>query len=358
MSLSLQMTIFDHDNLQIKGTFPVLVYDLQMDAISNISSTFVIVKQDKLATGDYVAIRPTDETAILYYGQTTTLDSNDASGIMTLTTNYIWNVFNGDVVIKSYSGDSYEWHIASMVTQYFGAKKILNSVSHSTATQFEISNSDGISVQNFIDYLIRGFKLRNVVIDVKGIDQGMSNGIPFYYPKIDIHQNTETWNFKNDVYTFTDWSVSDSRMLRGYANELWLVDKESTNMEKPTVLAKYWLKKDGSVVKKLDDDVLQPTQLKMYLFDKKATDNPTYDSIASTNLAGNGYNHNIQFSMPVDNNFLPFEKLKLGLQSNIYYNQKVYKSVLTSYSITSDKELVRLTFGNLRFGRKDFIGRD
>lgn len=358
MSLSLQMTIFDHEKLLIKGTFPVLVYDLQMDALSNTASTLVVIQQDNIDIGDYVALRPTDETTILYYGQITTVESSDANATMTLNTNYIWNIFNGEVVIKSYSGDSYEWHSASMIAQYFGAKRVLSSISHSTATPFEISNSDGISTQNFIDYLIRGFKIRNVIVDISEIAQGISNGIPFYYPKIDLRQNKEAWNFKNDVYAFSDWSVSDSRMLRGYSNELWIVDKASTNMEKPSILAKYWLKNDGSIVNKLSDDVVQPTQLKMYLFDKTATDNPTYDSIATTNLSGNSYSHNIQFSMPINNNFLPFEKLKLGLQSNIYYNDKIYKSVLTSYSITSDKALIRLTFGNLRFGRKDFIGRE
>ncbi|ORI78425.1 hypothetical protein [Leuconostoc mesenteroides] len=59
-------------------------------------------------------------------------------------------------------------------------------------------------------------------------------------------------------------------------------------MENPTVLARYWLTKDGSVSKSLNTNVSTPTQVQIYLFDKTATDNPTYDSIAQSNLSANG----------------------------------------------------------------------
>lgn len=217
------------------------------------------------------------------------------------------------------------------------------------------TSSDGISTSNFIDYLIRGFKLHNTVFEVTGVGQGISNGIPFYYPKIDFHQVKDTWNFKNDVYDFDNWVVSDSRNLRNYNNELWIVDQAGTNMESPTVLARYWLTKDGSISKSLTDSVAKPTQVQIYLFDKTATDNPTYDSIAQSNLSANTYSHSIQFSAQLGNNFLPLEKVKLGLQSNIYYDNTQYKSVLTAYSIDSSSEVVNLTFGNLRFGRNDLF---
>lgn len=61
--------------------------------------------------------------------------------------------------------------------------------------------------------------------------QDISNGVPFYYPKIDFHQVTDTWNFKNDIYDFNNWVVSDSRNLRNYNNELWILDQAGTDME-------------------------------------------------------------------------------------------------------------------------------
>ncbi|KGO22527.1 hypothetical protein Q757_09030, partial [Oenococcus alcoholitolerans] len=168
----------------------------------------------------------------------------------------------------------------------------------------------------------------------------------------------DTWNFKNDVYAFQNWQVADSRLLRGYNNELWIVDQASANMEVPTILARYWLTKSGSVINSLTSDVSQPTQVQISLFDKTQTNNPSYDSIANSTLTANAYSHDIQFDMPLNNNFFPLEKLKLGLQANIYYNGTQYKSILSAFSLSSDTELIHVEFGNLRFGINDLFGNN
>lgn len=359
MSLALDITVFDGAKLVIKGTYKLFSYDIQMDALSNTTSSFRIDKNTNIMTGDYVAVRPNNSTTLMYYGQVITVDVDDSSNLMTLSANYIWNVLNGDIIVGSKSGDSYEKHILKLTNNYINSNagtNILNKgLTNSTNTAFQVTSSDGISTSNFIDYLIRGFKLHNTVFEVTGVGQDISNGVPFYYPKIDFHQVKDTWNFKNDVYDFNNWTVSDSRNLRNYNNELWIVDHVGTDMESPTVLARYWLTKDGSISKSLTDSVAKPTQVQIYLFDKTATDNPTYDSIAQSNLSANAYSHSIRFSAQLGNNFLPLEKVKLGLQSNIYYDNTQYKSVLTAYSIDSSSEVVNLTFGNLRFGRNDLF---
>lgn len=360
MSLSLQATIFKPDTLSIRGTYPVLQsYQIEMDALSNATSTFILNDNGATQIGDYIAVKIGNTNNLLYYGQVSTVDSSQDSNVTTLTACYIWNVLNGEMIVTNKSGNSYEQHLINLVKQYIDSTGSMNvigqSLSNSTNTAFSVTSSDGANTSNFIDYLIRGFKLHNVVLDVTGIGQGTSNGVPFYYPKIDIHQVTDVWNFKNNKYDFTGWTVSDSRGLRGYNNELWIVDKASNNMESPTIIAKYWLQNDGSVVKSLNDKVVQPTQVHIYLYDKTATDNPSNDSIAQTELSGNSYSHNIQFSMPLNNNFLPLDKVHLGLQSNIYYNDKIYKSVLSGYSLSSDGNTIALTFGNLRFGKADLF---
>lgn len=358
MSFSFQATIFSNESLSVKGLFPVFSYSVLMDAISNSSSTISIEYNKNIIIGDYISLKLVNNPKILYYGQISTVDISDSTNTMTITFNYVWNVLNGDIIVKNISGSSYEGHLKKMITNYIASsnKNIImsKSLSSSTNTDFSVSSSE-LGVTNFIDYLIRGFKLHNVVLDVTGIGQDTSNGVPSYYPKIDIHQVTDVWNFKNNKYDFKDWKISDSRGLRGYSNELWIVDKSSNDMENPMIIAKYWLQNDGSVVKSLNDNVMQPTQVHIYLYDKTATDNPVMDKIAQSELQGNSYSHNIQFSMPFDNNFLPLDKIKLGLQSNIYYNDKKYKSILTSFSFNSDSNTISLTFGNLRFGRIDLF---
>lgn len=362
MSLPLQVSVFNGADLTMRGIYPSLTYDLQMDALSNATSTFVIDDGGVSLLGDYIAIKIANTNMLLYYGQLTAVDMADDTNLNTLTACYIWNVLNGEIIVTNKSGTSYETHLLNLIKSYIASTSANNilgrSLSASTNTAFSVTSSDGTNTSNFIDYMIRGFKLHNVVMTVSGLSINTDKIVPYYYPKIDIHQVTDTWNFKNNKYDFTGWTVSDSRGLRGYNNELWIVDKASTNMEAPSVLARYWLQDDGKVVNSLNSNVVQPTQVHVYLYDKTATDNPTNDSIAQTELSGNTYSHNIQFSMPIDNNFMPLEKVKLGLQSNIYYNRTLYKSVLSAYSLNSDSDTISLTFGNLRFGKTDLFSTD
>ncbi len=358
MSLSLEITVFSGSDLTIRGTYPLFTYDIEMDALSNATTSLTVEKNKAIVIGDYVAVRPINSTTLMYYGQLITVDVDDTSKLMTLSANYIWNVLNGDIIVGNKSGNSYEAHIIKLLSNYIKSNSsglLTHSLSNSTNTAFAVTSSDGISTSNFIDYLIRGFKLHNTIIDISGIGQGTFNGVPFYYPKLDIHQVTDTWNFKNDVYDFNNWTVTDSRYLRNYNNELWIVDQAGTDMENPTILARYWLQSDGTVSKTLTNKVVQPTQVQIYMFDKTATDNPTYDSIAQSNLSANAYSHSIQFSAQLNNNFLPLDKVKLGLQSYIYYNGTQYKSVLSAYSIDSSSDVINLTFGNLRFGKADLF---
>lgn len=355
MSLPLQGTVFSQTDLTITGVWPMLTYDLIMDALSNASSTLTMEKTSAVNAGDYIAIRKVNDANILYFGQISTVDVDNTTSIMTLTTNYIWNVINGDALVSTRSGDSYEQHIINLIRRYAGANSpIVRDLGNTTNTAYSVTSSDGLTVTNMLDYIQRGFKLHNTVLDVVGIGQGTTpKGVPFYWPKINVHQVTDTWNFKNDVYDFYNWIVTDSRGLRGYANELWIVDKgATTDIENPHIMSRYYLKKDGSVTQTLTDEVAQPTQVKVYLYDTTATDNPSYDSIAQSNLS-NPYSHIISFSTPLTNNFLPLSKVTLGLQSNIFYNDTQYKSVLSSWELSSDSEDIKLTFGNLRFGKND-----
>lgn len=359
MSLSLIVTIFNQD-LTISGTYPALGYSLMFDALSNQTSTVMLKSAPNIKEGDYIALRENNSDYVMYYGQIITIDTDSTSGIMTLSSNFIWNVLNGDILVTNRTGISYEAHLKSLMTKYSSAvTNVFQDIAVSTNTPYEVTSSNGVTNKNFIDYIIRGFKLHNVVIATTKIGQGtLTNGEPFFYPKIEIKQETDVMNFSDKIVSLRNWKVTDSRLLRGYANELWLVDKASTDMENPTVLAKYWLQNDGVVVNQLNSNVYQPTQVSIYLYDKTATDNPDNDSIGRANLGGNSYSHNIQFSVNINNNFVALADLKLGLQSNIFYQDRIYKSILTGYEISSDSDDISLTFGNLRFGKKDLVDSD
>lgn len=215
MGLPLRATVFRSADLTIRGTHPLLSYNLQMDALSNATSTFSFNGSDVSQLGDYIAVKTASGNKMLYYGQITSVDESTDTSLTQVTANYIWNLFNGDIITKSYSGNNYELHLVSMLRRYFSSNnnRILTSLSSSTQTPFAITNSDGVTTSNFIDYMIRGFKLHNVVLDVIGIEKGTSGGVPFYYPIFDVHQITDIWDFKNNKVVFTDWTVSDLSLI-------------------------------------------------------------------------------------------------------------------------------------------------
>lgn len=356
MSYSLLATVFGQD-LTMTGTYPVLTYDLIMDALSNATSSLILSEVKGVHEGDYIALRANNESKIIYYGQIITIDTDTTSGLMTVSTNYIWNVLNSQILTTSKAGTSYEAHIKTLINKYSTAtSSVLRDITVASNTPYQVTSSNGAGTSNFIDYLIRGFKLHNTVLSVDGIGQGLlDNGKPFFWPKISIKQETSTMNFSSDNWALNNWTVTDSKLLRGYANELWLINKDTADMENPVIMAKYWLQNDGLVVNRINDLVVQPTQVAIYMYDSTATDNPDNDSIGRANLGGNAYNHNIQFSVNLQNNFISLDQIKLGLQSTIYHQGKTYKSVLTGYELSSDSNQVRLTFGNLRFGKNDLI---
>ena len=108
MSLSLEITVFSGSDLTIRGTYPLFTYDIEMDALSNATTSLTVEKNKAIVIGDYVAIRPINSTTLMYYGQLITVDVDDTSKLMTLSSNYIWNVLNGDIIVGNKSGNSYE----------------------------------------------------------------------------------------------------------------------------------------------------------------------------------------------------------------------------------------------------------
>ena len=125
MSLALDITVFDSAKIVIKGTYKLFSYDIQMDALSNATSSFTIDKNTNIMTGDYVAVRPNNSTHLMYYGQIITVDVDDSSNLMTLSANYIWNLLNGDIIVGSKSGDSYESHILKQQTTILTLMQVL-----------------------------------------------------------------------------------------------------------------------------------------------------------------------------------------------------------------------------------------
>ncbi|AVI94112.1 conserved protein of unknown function [Oenococcus oeni] len=365
MSLVLRATVFDFNNLQIKGTYAALSYDLNLDYIDSTTSQFILNDKGESNVGDYVAIKVPNTEQILFYGVITVVDDSESEDSPTYTVSDFRTLLNGDIIVTAKTGTSIEALLIQLAKNYFASSPSTNplsySISNSTNTTFSITNADTIDTYNFDDFIIRCYELHNVVMTVTGIGQGTSNGVPFYYPIIDVHAVSDKIQIKNNIAVFAGWTVSDSRLLRSYANELWIVDQASTDMASPKILSRYYLQKDGTLTTTLNSNVVQPTLVTISLFDTTATDNPTYADLAAQTLTGNEYSHEIQFSIPMKNNFISLDQLKIGTLSTIYYVKKVkganvttiYNSVLTGFELSNDENMIALTFGNLRLSASD-----
>lgn len=189
MSLSLLVTIFNQD-LTISGTYPALGYSLMFDALSNQTSTVMLKSAPNIKEGDYIALRENNSDYVMYYGQIITIDTDSTSGIMTLSSNFIWNVLNGEILVTNRTGSSYEAHLKALMTKYSSAiTNVFKDITISTNTSYEVTSSNGATNKNFIDYIIRGFKLHNVVIAATKIGQGtLTNGEPFFIRKLRLNK--------------------------------------------------------------------------------------------------------------------------------------------------------------------------
>ena len=128
-----------------------------------------------------------------------------------------------------------------------------------------------------------------------------------------------------------------------------IVNKNTTNSEGPNVLAERYLTTNNDITSNVNDPaVIKPTTTKVSIYDTTATDKPSYDDLANSELKGNYYSHEISFSMSKDNEFFSVEKLKLGMLATIYKSGKIYKSVLTGYEYPSDSDRVKLKLGHVK----------
>ena len=79
-----------------------------------------------------------------------------------------------------------------------------------------------------------------------------------------------------------------------------------------------------------------------------ATDKPSYEEVANSELKGSYYSHEINVKANIDNRMIDIHNLRIGQLVNIYYKDRLYKSVLSGFSITEGSNSVSLKFGNIR----------
>lgn len=311
-----------------------------IDAITSDKTTFPLIdKNKKYSRGDFILAKETEGGGINYFG---VIDSYEDDK---LVANDITILANFDFPAGRIYGDSFEAHYLDLLKRYLldDPTKDLGilEVEVRTKTRHLYQPKETPTATNLMKYLTNAFKKYNIVWQFDRFE----NGKIYTY----IEAVTETFQLKDDLDGFRDWEVSTTEVGKDTENMLLIVDKAMTNVMDPKILSTWYLRDDNTVTQdKSDPHIVKPTRTKVNIYDTTATDKPSYEEVANSELKGSYYSHEINVKANIDNKMIDIHKLRVGQLANIYYKDKIYKSVLSGYQITEGTNVISLKFGNIR----------
>ena len=311
-----------------------------VDAISSDKATFPLIDKDKkYSRGDFILAKETDGGGINYFGVIDSYEDNK------LVANDITVLANFEFPAGKISGDSFEDHFYKLLKRYLldDPTKDLGilEVEVKTSTKHLYQPKETPTATNLMKYLINAFKKYNIVWQFDRFEGGKI----YTY----IEAVTETFQLKDNIDGFRDWEVSTTEVGKDTENMLLIVDKTMTDVMNPKILSTWYLKDDNTVTQdKTDPQIIQPTKTKVNVYDTTATDKPSYEEVANSELKGSYYSHEINVIANIDNRMIDIHNMRIGQLVNIYYKDRLYKSVLSGFSITEGSNAVSLKFGNIR----------
>lgn len=357
--MEVQVFILNRADAKIKTSVLASGYEINRDYLTNEKSTFSLAGAYDATEGDFLLAKTIgNKEAINLYQQSTiaplyfgVIDSFENGNIIACD---LYHLVQFDFPATRKTGNSFEAHVEALLRYY------LLSDSSKLAGVIEITRDPTINTPHsyqpdenptatkLTDYLINGFKKYNVTWEVVDVYYDTTSAIPQLKIKTAIRKKTATIQLKNNAYAFLNWDVYVTTVGRNTENKLLIVEKGMTNSEAPKIRSTWYLTTDNQVTQSMNDEVYKPTKTKVAIYDPTATDNPTYQEIAKSELTGNYYAHEISFDLAEHNELLPVSRLEIGLLAKIVYDQVLYNSVLTGYLIRSDTDVIHLRFGHVR----------
>lgn len=329
-------------NGSVKDMFPTNEYEINIDYITSDKSTFYtggrIINYSK---GDYILVKRENIKDIIYFG---IVDSYVNSDILC---NDIITLLNYEFAATKTSGKSFEEHMRTLINNTLVKdpnKEISNLVITSrTKTAHMYQPSDPPTPTNLMKYMINGFKKYNVVWRFDKFEDGKIYTV--------IEKVTSSIQIKDNSRDFFDWDVSSTEVGRGIDNHLIIVDKRMKDSENPKILSQWWSTNENEVINDGNDKrILKPTKTMVYVYDTEdeSKDKPTQQEVAESELHGSYYSHEISVSMTLENKLIDFNNIQVGELTDVYYKDRLYKSVFTGYEISNNNNVVLMKFGHIR----------
>lgn len=310
------------------------------DAIDKSKSSFPLVNPSKqYDKGNFVLVKKNEHTSFDFFG---VIDSYEDK---TLICNDISILANFEIPTGKISGPSFEQHYLDLLNKYLfndPSKNVTNvRVEVRSNTPHLYQPAETPSSTNLMKYLTNAFKKYNIVWQFDRFE----NGIVYTY----IEAIKDSFQLKNNVDDFRDWEISTTEVGKDTENMLLIIDKTTTDMMNPKVLSTWYLTTNNEVTTdKKNPSIITPTRNKVNIYDKTQTNAPSYEQVAKSELKSSYYSHEINVNADVNNSIINMSNIRIGLLATIYYDDRVYKSVLSGFKYEEESNVIALTFGNIR----------
>ena len=314
-------------------------YDINTDAISMDASNFEVKNSDEVIFEDNgFLLAKFHGGKFAYFGLLSSFEND------TLVANDLIKLLDFEFPATKGSGSSFEQHAKNLITRYLindtGKNMSILNIEVRTNTKHIYQPSEPPTPTNLMSYMINGFKKYNVVWRFDRFENGKIYTV--------IEAPKDTIQLKDNIFSITDWDMSTTEVGKGIVNHLLIVDKTTNNMEAPKVLSQWWLTTDNEVTSNANHaKIFKPTKTKVWIYDTKAEDKPTYQEVAEAEIKGSYYAHELSFKM-IKNELVDIDKLYIGLFVTIIKGGRIFKSVLTGIRMTSDGDAIEFSFGHIR----------
>lgn len=311
-----------------------------VDAITVDKSEFLLIKPEKeYQRGDFILAKDGTEDKDIFFGVIDSYENNK------LIANDIRILANFEFPAGKISGSSFEDHYYKLLKRYLldDPTKDLSilQVEVRTNTKHLYQPKETPTATNLMKYLVNAFKKYNIVWQFDRFEGGKI----YTY----IEAVTDQFQLKNNLSGFRNWEVSTTEVGKDTENMLLIVDKAMTDVMNPKILSTWYLKNDNEVTQNASNpNIIKPTRTKVNVYDTTATDKPTYEEVANSELKGSYYSHEISVDADMDDQSINVHNLRVGHLANVVYDDRTYQSVLSGYSVVSGSNVINLKFGNIR----------
>lgn len=314
-------------------------FNLSRDLLKKTSSTFNVLEiPTAIEVGDIVGLYDEYGT-VIYYGIVDSLETNSVKTNQILDIfddNWLWHnprLATIEQSIASIISTDYQNSYDTLMSTIYGAFA-LNTISSTSQTLQSQDDRYVVSFANFLYDLYEKYSIQLLFnIPYEAQAPSINIGIPVYN-KLTIGNNAEifrNFSIQTNVYETNKLVIYSEET--GQYRDTWY-GTTSGITDDPSALNR--LQKIKTNIEYSDDDI---------------------NILKASSLRNQMYNHEISCDLVYNNRLLRFEDLRLGQETDLYYNSDYYNTVLTGYSINvnenDDISTISLKFGLVRTSLTD-----